>query len=476
MPDLDLNDPTAAALADLAGAIRAGKLSPVALTRAYLDRIARLDGTLRAYITVDSEGALAAAAVLEREAAAGAWRGPLHGVPLAHKDLCLIPGLPTSCGTRTGDYFVGAPPCTAVARLQTAGSLTLGKLNMTELALGPFGDNAHHGDVQNPWRLGHVSGGSSSGSGAAVAAGLAAGALGTDTGGSIRLPAACCGLAGLKPTYGRVSRAGVMPLSWSYDHVGPLARTVRDAALMLGVIAGHDPLDATSSRRPVPDYVAALAGGVRGLRIGVAGGFYAEDLDAEVSRALADAAATLETLGARVGSITVPDPRPMVTACNNVMVRAESAAIHSRILKERPGELQPAVRDRMAPGLAVTAYEYLQGQRLRARFTREFIDAVFARVDVLVAPTIPEPAPALAHAKAGTAADVIARMGRFSRLTRPFNALGLPALSIPCGASTDGRPLAMQLVGRPFDEATLLRLGHAYEDATPWHRRRPRLP
>jgi aspartyl-tRNA(Asn)/glutamyl-tRNA(Gln) amidotransferase subunit A len=195
-----------------------------------------------------------------------------------------------------------------------------------------------------------------------------------------------------------------------------------------------------------------------------------------VTRALAEAVVALGGLGARVEAIAVPDPGPIVTACSNVMVRAESAAIHSRILKERPGELQPAVRDRMAPGLTVTAYEYLQGQRLRAQLTREFIATVFARVDVLVTPTIPEPAPALAQVKAGATADVIARMGRFSRLTRPFNALGLPALSLPCGAAPDGRPLAMQLVGRPFDEPTLLRLGHAYERATAWHRRRPALP
>src|SRR4029079_9003231 len=196
----------------------------------------------------------------------------------AHKDLFLIPGLPTSCGTRTPDYFVGAPPCTAVARLQAAGALTLGKLNMTELALGPFGDNAHHGDVQNPWRIGHVSGGSSSGSGAAVAAGLAAGALGTDTGGSIRLPAAACGVVGLKPTYGRVSRAGGMPLSWSMDHVGPLTRTVRDAAILLGVIAGADPRDATASARPVPDYVAGLERPIAGLRVGVPDRYYGDGL------------------------------------------------------------------------------------------------------------------------------------------------------------------------------------------------------
>jgi aspartyl-tRNA(Asn)/glutamyl-tRNA(Gln) amidotransferase subunit A len=462
-------------ITELAAAVRSRRLSPLELTRAYLDRIAKLDATLRAFITVDADGALAAARTLEREATAGAWRGPLHGVPLAHKDLCLIPGLPTSCGTRTADYFVGAPPATAVARLVAAGAITLGKLNMTELALGPFGDNAHHGDVQNPWRLGHVSGGSSSGSGASVAAALAAGALGTDTGGSIRLPAACCGVVGLKPTYGRVSRAGVMPLSWSYDHVGPLTRTTRDAALMLGLIAGHDPLDATSSRRVVPDYVAALDGGVRGLRVGVAGGFYTQEIDATVSGALAEAMAVLRGLGAAVEPVAVTDPGPMVQACSNVMVRAESATIHARLLKERPGELQPAVRDRLTPGLTVSAYEYLQGQRLRARYAREFIEAVFSRVDVLVTPTIPEPAPALADAKAGASADVVARMGRFSRLTRPFNALGVPALSVPCGAAPDGRPLAMQLVGRPFEEATLLRLGDAYERATAWHRRRPAL-
>jgi aspartyl-tRNA(Asn)/glutamyl-tRNA(Gln) amidotransferase subunit A len=258
--------------------------------------------------------------------------------------------------------------------------------------------------------------------------------------------------------------------------VGPLVRTVRDAALLLGLIAGHDALDATSSRRAVPDYLGRLDRGVRGLRVGVAGGFYAEGLDATVARALAEAMAVLRELGVAVEPVAVPDPGPMVAACNNPMVRAESAAVHSRLLKERPGELQPAVRDRLAPGLTVSAQEYLQGQRLRARFTREVLEVVFSRIDVLVTPTIPEPAPALADAKAGATADVVARMGRFSRLTRPFNALGLPALSIPCGAAADGRPLAMQLVGRPFEEEALLRLGDAYERATAWRRRRPSLP
>jgi len=451
-------------IGSLAEAIKTRKLSPVEAVQGYLDRIEKLNPSLRAFITVNAEGALARARALETEPP----RGPLHGVPLAYKDLCAVKGLPTSCGTRTPDYFLSASECTAVTRLSQAGAVTLGKLNMSELAMGPFGDNAHHGDAQNPWRAGHITGGSSSGSGGAVAARLCAGALGSDTGGSIRLPAAACGIVGLKPTYGRVSRAGAMPLSWSYDHLGPMTLTSRDCALLLGVIAGHDPADATSSRRGVPDYVAALAAPVSGVRVGVPESYYFDGLHPEVERAAREAIAALGGLGARVEALRLPDPRPMVAACNNMMVGAEAAAIHSRILKERPGDLQPSVLARLAPGLRVSAYEYIQGSRLRARLTREFIAEVFSKVDVLVAPSIPEPAPALTEAKSGTTEDVVKRMGRFSRLTRPINALGLPALSVPCGFSSDGLPIGLQIIGRPFDEAFLLRLGHAYEQATNW--------
>src|SRR6266436_1232907 len=468
-----MDELTFTSVAELAQAIRAGKVGPVEATRAYLDRVARLDPTLHAYITVDADGALAAAAVLEREAAAGAWRGPLHGVPLAHKDLFLIPGLPTSCGTRTPDYFVGAPPCTAVTRLQAAGALTLGKLNMTELALGPFGDNAHHGDVQNPWKSGHCAGGSSSGSAAAVAAGFTVGALGSDTGGSIRLPAACCGVVGLKPTYGRVSRVGAMPLSWSPDHVGRLARTVADAALLLGIVAGHDPRDATSSHRGVPYYQRMLENPVSGLRVGVPESYYFDGIDEEMDVGVRAAARVLEGLGVLVTPLRIPDPRPLVDVCN-VISRSESAAVHARLVRERPHELQPAVRARLEIGLRISAHDYLQALRLRARFTREFIRKVFGEVDALVLPVIPEPAPALETAKAGTVDDVVGRMGRFSRLTRPFNGLGLPALAVPCGLSSDGRPLALQIVGRAFDEATVLRVGHAYQRVTAWHLEPPR--
>ncbi len=461
-------------LAPLSRAIAARRVSPVEVTRECLARVERLDPSIRSFITVDAEGALATARELEAELAAGLSRGPLHGIPLAYKDLFHVRGLPTSCGTKTREYFAPDAESTVVARLREAGAVTLGKLNMTELALGPFGDNAHHGDVQNPWKRGHAAGGSSSGSAAAVAAGFVVGALGSDTGGSIRLPAACCGVVGLKPTYGRVSRAGAMPLSWSLDHVGPLTRTVADAALLLGAIAGYDPLDATSSRRGVPYYERVLETPVEGLRVGVPENYYFDGLDAEMDAAVRAAAKVLVELGAEVVAVRLPDPAPLADVCN-VIARAESAAIHAKLLRERPHELQPAVRSRLEVGLRISAHDYLQALRLRARCAREFVARVFAGAQALVMPVIPEPAPALDAVKAGTPEEVVRRMGRFSRLTRPFNGLGLPALAVPCGFARDGRPLALQVVGRPFDEATTLRLGHAYERAAGWVTRRPAL-
>jgi aspartyl-tRNA(Asn)/glutamyl-tRNA(Gln) amidotransferase subunit A len=461
-------------LSDLAAALAVRKISAVEATRACLDRIATLDGRLHAFITLDADGALARAAALDADLAAGRRRGPLHGVPLAYKDLCHIPGLATSCGTRTAAYFTSETECTAVARLSAAGAVTLGKLNMTELALGPFGDNPHHGNVDNPWKTGHVSGGSSSGSGAAVAAGLAFGALGSDTGGSIRLPSACCGIVGIKPTYGRVSRAGAMPLSWSLDHLGPMARTVRDATLMLELIAGHDPHDATSSARPVGSLSAALERSPAGVRVALPENYYFDGVTPEVRAAVETAARVLASLGAEVQTLRLPDPI-MLNDVANILARSESATIHTRVLRERPHELGPAVRSRLEVGLHISAHDYLQAGRLRARLTREFVTEVFADVDVVLAPAIPEAPPALGEVTAGPVDEIVRRMGRFSRLTRPFNVLGLPVVALPCGASADGRPLGLQLVGRPFDEATILCLAHAYEQATDWHQRRPRV-
>jgi aspartyl-tRNA(Asn)/glutamyl-tRNA(Gln) amidotransferase subunit A len=453
-------------LTELAAAIAARKLSAVEATGACLDRIARLDGRLHAFITLDADGALARARALDADLAAGRRHGPLHGVPLAYKDLCHVPGLPTSCGTRTAEYFRSEVECTAVTRLTAAGAVTLGKLNMTELALGPFGDNPHHGDVDNPRKSGHVAGGSSSGSGAAVAAGLAFGALGSDTGGSIRLPAACCGIVGIKPTYGRVSRAGAMPLSWSLDHLGPMARTVRDAALMLRIIAGHDPHDATSSRQPVGDLVEVLERGPAGLRVALPENFYFDGVTPEVRAAVEGAARTLGSLGAHVRTLRLPDPA-MLADVANILARSESAAIHARVARERPHELGAAVRSRLEVGFHVSAHDYLQAGRLRARLTREFLAEVFADVDAVLAPTIPEPPPLLAAVSAPPVEEIVRRMGRFSRLTRPLNVLGLPVVALPCGTSADGRPLSLQIIGRPFDEATVLRLAHAWEEAAP---------
>jgi aspartyl-tRNA(Asn)/glutamyl-tRNA(Gln) amidotransferase subunit A len=462
-----------ATLTELAAAVRARRLSPVEIVEAYIARIEALDPLLHAFITIDATGARAAARVLEHDAMAGRWRGPLHGVPLAFKDLCAVPGLTASGGTRTRDYFQSVEPCTAVVRLLEAGAVTLGTLNMMELALGTFGDNAHHGDVQNPWRPGHVSGGSSSGSGAAVAAGLVAGALGSDTGGSIRLPAACCGIVGFKPTYGRVSRAGVMPLSWTMDHVGPMARTVRDVALMLGVCAGHDVRDPTSSARPVPDYVAALETPPAGLRAAVPDNHFGEGVDPDVAAAMTAAVRTLESCGVRVGSVRLPDPVTITNTCHNPIVRTECAVTHAGLLRERPEDMQPVVRSRVESGFAVKAVDYVSALRLRSTIAHEFIATAFAGTDVLVMPTTPEPAPTYAAAKSGTVAEVVARMSAFGRFTRIFNTIGLPALSVPCGFTAGRLPLALQIVGRPFDEATVLRVAHAYEQATPWHRRRP---
>ena len=395
-------------------------------------------------------------------------------MPLAFKDLCVVGGLPTSCGTRIAQYFAAERECTAVARLVAAGAVTLGKLNMTELAMGAFGDNAHHGPARNPWDPGHCSGGSSSGSGVAVAAGLAAGALGTDTGGSIRLPSAACGITGLKPTYGRVSRAGGMPLSWSNDHIGPMARTAQDCALLLRTIAGPDPLDATASPRPVPDYLAALTQPVSGLRIGVPESYFFQALDAEIETAVRAAIEILRGLGADVEEIRLPDPQTM-SDVTNIVSRSEATALHGHLLRQRPHDLGAFTRARLELGLRIPAHDYLQALRLRARLARAFAESVWSRVDLLAAPVIPEPAPPLTAALDGSVEEITVRQGRFSRFTRPFNGWGLPALSLPCGFSRAGLPLAFQLVGRPFDEATVLRAGHAYQGATDWHARQPEL-
>ncbi len=440
-------------------------LSPVELTRAYLDRITRLDRDLLAYITVLHDEALAAAGAAEREIARGRYRGPLHGIPIALKDLVLTRGLRTTCGSRILRDWVPNADATVAGRLADAGAILLGKLNLHEFAYGPTGVNPHYGTSRNPWDCHRIPGGSSSGSGVAVAAGLAAGALGTDTGGSVRIPAALCGIVGLKPTYGRVSRAGVIPLAWSLDHVGPMTRTVTDAALLLQVLAGRDPADPSTVAIPVPDYRRAMQGEVRGLRLGVPKDLFFERLDPEVRAAVLAAARSLEGLGAVVEEIPLPKIHHAGPA-SFAIIASEAMAYHEPYLRTRAAEYGDDVRARLTTGQFVLAHQYLKAQRAR-QVIRAEMDAALTRVDALLTPTTPIPAPRLEERE--ITVDGVTQDARWwlIRCTRPINVTGHPALSVPCGVTASGLPIGLQLVGRFFDEASLLLIGHAFESASP---------
>jgi aspartyl-tRNA(Asn)/glutamyl-tRNA(Gln) amidotransferase subunit A len=445
----------------LAAALRDGRTTAAAVTERLLARLAGLDALRSGFVTVDAEGARTRAEALDALRRAGRLAGPLHGVPVALKDLCFVRGLPNTCGTARADYWTAAEDCTIARRLVAAGAIVLGKLTMTELAMGTFGVNAVQGMPRNPRAPDRVPGGSSSGCGVALAAGLVAGAIGSDTGGSIRIPAACCGVVGLKPTFGRVSRAGVMPLSASFDHLGPMARSVRDVARLLAVIAGHDPADPASRREPVPDYPALLDRQLTGIRVGVpAGGAFAE-VEPDVAAALEEAAGRLAEAGATVVPRPLPDPRALTDA-TGVIVRAEAAAEHRERLAD-PEALQPLVRERLRAGVAILAVDYLAARR-RVRALREaLLEEIFVAVDAVLLPMLPGLPPTVAEATAGTEAEIAARMAAFARFARFANGLGAPALAVPCGASATGVPIAAQLLAAPFAEDVLLRLGAALE-------------
>ena len=459
--------------ADLARMIAEKEVSPVEVVRAHLDRVAALDGKLRAFITVCAEPALEAARAAEARVLAGDPLGPLHGVPYGPKDLYATKGIRTTGGSTILGDFVPEADATVVARLAAAGMIVLGKLNMHEFAYGPEGLNGHYGDVWNPWDAGthRVAGGSSSGSGAAVAAGVCPAALGSDTGGSIRIPASLSGITGIKPTYGRVSRSGVLPLAWSMDHCGPMARTARDCALLLGAMAGYDPADASTSVLPVPDYAAALTGDVKGLRVGVLRAHFTDVAAPEVRQAVEAAAKALEQAGATLDAVNLDDVA-LVPAASFAIVAAEALAYHAPWLRTRSGDYQPDVRERLRAGVVVSAAHYLRAQALRAR-VRAAVDRALARRDVLLAPATPIAAPALGQQEARLGdgpSDVRSALIRF---TRPFNFTGHPAVSLPCGFTPAGLPVGLQLVGRPFDEAMVLRAADAYQRLTDWHTRRP---
>ena len=456
-----------------AALIRIKQLSPVEMMRAYLERIDRLDGRLRAYITVTRETALAAAREAEHAVMAGGPLGPLHGVAFAVKDQFATRGVRTTAGSRLLADNVPGEDATVVARLIAAGGILLGKLNLTEFALGgtihyPFGQ------PRNPWNTEHDTGGSSAGSGAAVAAALCAVALGEDTGGSVRSPASWCGVAGHRPTWGLVSRHGCIPLAWSLDAPGPLGRTVEDCALVLQIIAGHDPHDALTTRRPTPDYRAALTGDIRGLRVGVISELTTgPETDPEMRDGVLAATRVLADLGARVDDVSLP-LIPRAGAAFMAICDSEGAARHLQTLRTRAGEYDEGTRRRLLAAALLPAGLVQKAQQARALIRAQIVEAL-RRHDVLVAPTSPRPAPTIANYTAPITSTAQAVTHFFTRRSFPTPAslAGVPAMAVPCGFSSRGLPLSLQILGRRFDDATVLRVGDAYERTTEWHRRRP---
>ncbi len=454
-------------MVEVARLVRAKEVSPVEVVQAHLGRIAALDGKVRAYITVMSESALAAAKAAEAAVMSGETLGPLHGVPVGLKDLYCTKGVRT-----TGDWLP-TEDATVVSRLVGAGAIVLGKLNMHEFAYGPEGVNPHYGTPWNPWdAVAHrICGGSSSGSGAAVAVGLCPGALGSDTGGSIRIPASLCGISGIKPTYGRVSRAGVLPLAWSLDHVGPMCRSAADCALMLGAMAGYDPRDPSTSVLPVPDYTAALTGAVKGLRIGVLRALFMESAAAEQRQGVEQALRMLGALGASVQDVNLETVK-LAPAASSALIAAEAYAYHEPWIKTRPREYGADVLQRLRVGAFVSGGDYVNGQRVRV-LIRNDVDAALAKLDVLIGPTTPISATPVGQGEVEIGGEQQPVRPALIRFTRPFNVSGHPAASVPCGFTAEGLPIGLQIVGRPFDEATVLRVADAYQRVTDWHTRRP---
>jgi aspartyl-tRNA(Asn)/glutamyl-tRNA(Gln) amidotransferase subunit A len=461
-------------LSDAARAVKARQISALELVEDVIARAKAVQPALNAFLRIDAELACAQARVADAELAHGRTRGVLHGVPMAHKDMYYRAGVPSSCGSRLKGEQPEDVTATALARLDAAGAIQFGVLNMAEFAYGPTGHNYHYGHCRNPWNPAHITGGSSSGSAAAVGARATFAALGSDTGASIRLPAALCGVTGLKVTYGRISRAGAMPLSFSMDTVGPLARSAEDCALLLGVLAGHDLADATSSREAVPDYLAEIARPVRGLRVGVALNYFTDDVDAGVGTALTESMRTLEGLGCEIVPVTLPDMTAMDVAGTHV-IAAEAAALHGAWLRQRPDGYSPQVLARLSRGLALPATKYIDALRLRGPSLEAFTRAVFDRVDVLHAPCLPIPTPTIAETDVGGGGGMDRTLALLTRFMRPFNYLGLPSVALPCGFHPNGLPVGMQLAGRPFAEGTLLRVAHAFQQATDWHRKMPAL-
>lgn len=468
-----MNVLTQMSLTEVASAIATKEASAEEVVRACVAQAERLDPTLHFFIWKQFDEAIAAARQADAKLAKGGALGPLHGVPLAHKDMYYMAGKLATCGSKIRRDFRPTYTATAIQRLDAAGAITLGGLAMVEFAMGPHGYNQHLEQCRNPWNPAHIPSGSSSGSGVSVGAHAVYGSLGSDTGGSVRCPAAVSGVVGLLPTYGRVSRHGMMQMSFSLDQGGPLARTVRDCARLLGVIAGTDAADATSSAEPVPDYETRLDAGIKGLRIGVPSTYFYDGVAPEVKAALDASLKVLASAGAEIVPVRLPQSIYEVAELHPLVMKAEGSANHSNWMRERSAEYSDQVRNRLQAGFFIPATDYIQALKVRAQLLDEFMKEVFGRVDVLHTPMLPMPVPTIEECQPANGVAYLNMVVALTRNTKVVNYYGLPALSVPCGFSASGLPLAFQLIGRPFDELSLLQTGHAYQGATDWHARTP---
>ena len=450
-------------LTDLARAYPERRLSPVEAVGALLERIEATDRELNAFITVTGERALEEARRAEREILGGDYRGPLHGVPVGLKDLIYTEGVRTTMGSAFFKDYVPDYSATVVLRLEEAGAIMLGKTNTHEFAYGPTGDRSYFGPTRNPHDIRRIPGGSSAGSGAAVAANLLYGSLGSDTGGSIRIPAALCGVVGMKPTFGRVSKHGVFPLSWTLDHVGPLTRTVEDNALLLNALAGYDPKDPYSADRDPEDFARDLRRGVRGAVIGVPGDFYFEHVEDEVEERVREAMEVFRSLGVEIREVEIPHLWETLRA-QRLTLAADAYAIHEERLNTEPEKFDEEVRERLMDGERLKAHRYASAQQ-RKLLARDEFGRALDEVEILLTPTLPITATLIDQRDVDIGGYEEPVRSAVTRLTGPTNHNGFPSLSVPCGVTASGLPVGMQLIGRPFDEATLYRFGHAYEEA-----------
>ena len=457
----------------LAHQIRQGNCSPVELTRETLNRIQRHQPTLNAFITVTEDLALDQARQAEREIREGRDRGPLHGIPFAAKDLFYTRGIRTTVGSKILRDFIPEHDAAVIEKLRYAGAVLVGKTGLHEWAYGITSNNPHFGAIHNPWDTTRIPGGSSGGSTAALAAGLCSFSLGSDTGGSIRIPASFCGVVGLKPTFGRVSRWGMFPLGYSLDHAGPFAHTVEDAALVYQAIAGHDPRDETTVERSISLPAFTEDPWLKHKKIGVPRNFYYENLDPEIDDAVKEALAVLERLGAELIPIDVPNMEEFNTI-GKLILSAEATSVHRGRFQERKEDFGDDVRALLEQGEAVLATEYLDAQKQRRELVRDF-NRLFDQVDLIAAPTAPIAAPKIGEGTVSIGTSTVEVRLAVTRLVRAVNLGGWPTLSIPCGFTSQGLPIGLQLIGNRFEEKGLLEVGRAYQQATEWHRQRPRL-